>query len=681
MRQRQPGSRKAAPQSPYRARPAGGGSKARLPDPPHLMMKPPRHLRKWARLRPENLYPVIQKDLSGPANSGSSGNSRVSCAKWHHAGKERAVTLPTQLRHELSAGIDLTRWVGSIGLAVAVGVVYFVAARLSLALLTKPEGVAVFWPAAGVSAGALIALGSQARWPVIVGTMAATIVANLFGDRNLWGAVLFGLCNAGEAVLTAWIVAHYFGSDFRLSKLRNVLGLAAAAIIGAAVSGVGGAMTFKLFHSTTTPILTTWQHWFASDGLGIITVAPVLIELASASRDRPPLSELVEGALAVTALALVSGFAIFLRSELLATVGPVAVLFAPLLWLAARCRPVFAAAAAFIVSLSIVWTTTFGIGYFGNPGLAMAERVEAAQVSILLVTIGASVLAALFAEIRDKRKLTEAALHASETQRYLIETERLAALGGLVAGVAHEINSPVGISLTVASTLAQRCTKFADQIVSGPVRRSLLAEFADGCRDAASQLVANLQRAAELIQSFKQVAVDRSHADRRSFDLNLATGQIVASVRPGLPKSRDSLVLEMPADITLDSYPGAYGQVLTNLIFNAVTHGFADRPGGHMLIKARRLGMEQVEITFCDDGRGIAEDVQRHVFDPFFTTGRAQGSTGLGLYIVHNLVTQKLGGRITLVSAPGKGTTVSMTLPLVAPGQAEPAGTAGRFKT
>jgi signal transduction histidine kinase len=583
-----------------------------------------------------------------------------------------------QVQHQLSTGIDLTRWVGSIGLAVAVGIAYFAAARLSLALLANPEGVAVFWPAAGVSAGALIALGSRARWPVVVGTMAATIVANLSGDRNLWSAVLFALCNAGEAVLTAWLIGHYFGSDFRLNKLRNVLGLAAAAIIGTAVSGIGGAIVFKLLHSTMTPILTTWQHWFASDGLGIITVAPLLIELVSASRDRPPLSEFVEGALAVAALALVSGLAIFLRSELLATVGPVAVLFAPLLWLAARCRPVFAAAAAFIVSLSIVWTTTFGIGYFGNPGLSTAERVRAAQVSILLVTIGASVLAALFAEIRDKRRLAEAALHASETQRYLIETERLAALGGLVAGVAHEINSPVGISLTVASTLAHRCANFADQIVSGPVRRSLLAEFADGCRDAANQLVANLQRAGELIQSFKQVAVDRSNADRRTFDLKHATEQIVASVRPGLPKSRDSLALEMPSDVTLDSYPGAYGQVLTNLIFNAVTHGFTG-PGGHMLINARRLGMEQVEITFSDDGSGIPEEVQRHVFDPFFTTRRAQGSTGLGLYIVHNLVTQKLGGRITLVSALGKGTTICMTLPLLAPGQAEPTSTVGRF--
>src|SRR5258705_12398531 len=155
-----------------------------------------------------------------------------------------------QVQHQLSTGIDLTRWVGSIGLAVAVGIAYFVAALLSLALLANPEGVAVFWPAAGVSAGVLIALGSRARWPVVVGTMAATIVANLSGDRNLWSAVLFGLCNAGEAVLTAWLIGHYFGSDFRLSKLRNVLGLAGAAIAGAAVSGIGGGRQIKNFSTT-----------------------------------------------------------------------------------------------------------------------------------------------------------------------------------------------------------------------------------------------------------------------------------------------------------------------------------------------------------------------------------------------------------------------------------------------
>ncbi len=579
----------------------------------------------------------------------------------------------------LAAGIDLTRWAGLTVLAAVVGISYFVAARQSLALLTKPEGVAVFWPAAGVAAGVLIALGPRARWPVVVGTMAATIVANLFGDRNLWSAVLFAVCNAGEAVLAAWLIERAFGPGFRLVRVRNVLGLVAAAIVGTAASAIGGTIGIKLFHNADAPLLATWQHWLASDALGIITVAPLLIELASSSRDRLSRSELIEGVLAVVALAVMCIVAIFQRWELLATVGPVALLFAPLLWLAARCRPIFASAAAFIVSLSIVWTTTFGIGYFGNPSLSMTERVLAAQISILIVTLGALVLAALFAEIRDKRRLAEIALQASETQRFLIETERLAALGGLVAGVSHEINTPVGTSLTVASTLALRCNSFADQIASGEVRRSQLAEFADTCRDASRQLVSNLERAGELIQSFKQVAVDRSLADRRTFDLKLVTEQIVVSVRPGLKRSRHSLGVEIPPGITLDGYPGPYGQVLTNLIFNAVTHGFADGRDGHVLIRARRLGADQVEVTVADDGVGIPGDVQRHVFDPFFTTRRAQGSTGLGLYIVHNLATQQLGGTVTLVSAPGKGTTVQITLPLVAPGQAWPASGAGRF--
>src|SRR5262249_30782211 len=158
--------------------------------------------------------------------------------------------------------MDVPRWVASIGLTVAVGVAYFVAARLSLLLLTQPEGVAVFWPAAGISAGVLIALRSPARWPVIIGTMAATLVAHLSRDRNGWSAVLSAVCNAGEAVLMAWLIERNFGSDFSLSKPRNVLGLLAAALVSVAVSGIGGAVTFKLFHGATTPMLSIWRHWF-----------------------------------------------------------------------------------------------------------------------------------------------------------------------------------------------------------------------------------------------------------------------------------------------------------------------------------------------------------------------------------------------------------------------------------
>ena len=159
-------------------------------------------------------------------------------------------------------------WVGSIGLAIAIAITYFLAARLSLALLTEPDGVAVFWPAAGIASGILIALGPGARLPVAVGVMAATITANLLGDRNLASAIVFALCNAGEAMLIAWLIENHFGSDFSLDSPRRVLGLFLATAVGTAISGIGGTAGFILFHGSEAPILTTWLNWFASDAIG-----------------------------------------------------------------------------------------------------------------------------------------------------------------------------------------------------------------------------------------------------------------------------------------------------------------------------------------------------------------------------------------------------------------------------
>jgi signal transduction histidine kinase len=278
-------------------------------------------------------------------------------------------------------------------------------------------------------------------------------------------------------------------------------------------------------------------------------------------------------------------------------------------------------------------------------------------------------------DLRSAKEKAEATLaEMREMQTTLIEAEKLAALGSLVAGVAHEVNNPVGISLTVASTLVNRSEAFAADIQSGQIRRSRLDEFIQGTRVAASQLVANLQRAAELIQSFKQVAVDRSHAERRTFDLGPATMQIMASLRPILRSSRIKLMVDIPDGIVMDSFPGPFGQVLTNLLLNAVHHAFPDGQEGTISIVARISGPAQVRLVFRDDGRGMSEDVQRHAFDPFFTTRRGSGGTGLGLHIVYNLVTQQLGGRIVLSSAPGSGTSFLLAVPLRAPGEVEKPG-------
>jgi signal transduction histidine kinase len=268
-----------------------------------------------------------------------------------------------------------------------------------------------------------------------------------------------------------------------------------------------------------------------------------------------------------------------------------------------------------------------------------------------------------------KEKAESALLELNTAQQNLIDAERLAALGGLVAGVAHEVNNPIGISLTVASSFARRSEIFETDLRSnGALRRSQLEEFVRTSRDAAQQLVANLHRAAELIQSFKQVAVDRSHAERRQFNLSEATDQIIASLRPVLKRAPIGLSVDVPEGLIIDGYPGSYGQILTNLFLNAVNHAFPDRRSGTISISARARGQDDIEINFTDDGAGMTPDVQRQAFDPFFTTRRNEGGTGLGLHIVYNLVTQQLGGRMMLESRLGQGTTFRIIMPRTAKG-------------
>jgi signal transduction histidine kinase len=286
-------------------------------------------------------------------------------------------------------------------------------------------------------------------------------------------------------------------------------------------------------------------------------------------------------------------------------------------------------------------------------------------------------------ELRTSKEKAESALVELNTaQQNLIDAERLAALGGLVAGVAHEVNNPIGISLTVASSFARRSEMFENELKSGGgLRRSQLEEFVRSSRDAAQQLVANLHRAGELIQSFKQVAVDRSHAERRQFSLGEATDQIIASLRPVLKRAPIALTVDVPEGLMIDGYPGAYGQILTNLFLNAVNHAFVDGRGGTIAISARARGHDDVEIIFADDGAGMTPDVQRQAFDPFFTTRRNDGGTGLGLHIVYNLVTQQLGGRMMLESRVGQGTTFRIIMPRVAKGGSDAADNLGDGNT
>jgi PAS domain S-box-containing protein len=271
-------------------------------------------------------------------------------------------------------------------------------------------------------------------------------------------------------------------------------------------------------------------------------------------------------------------------------------------------------------------------------------------------------------ELRRAKEAAEAALrNLREMQNSLIEAEKLAALGRLVAGVAHEINNPLGTALTVASSMEQKCKLFATQAALGTLKRSSLNEYVEAVRDGSAQLLESLNRAARLIQSFKQVASDRDNSDLRSFNLGELTEQVAVGLRPALPKNIAKLNVTCQENLLMSSHPGSYGQVLTNLFLNSIAHAYPDNDPGTIDIKVRAAGFNDVEIIFADDGCGMSPDVRRQAFDPFFTTRRHLGCTGLGLHIVYSVVTDRLGGRLRLKSEPGKGTEVTILLPRRAP--------------
>lgn len=266
--------------------------------------------------------------------------------------------------------------------------------------------------------------------------------------------------------------------------------------------------------------------------------------------------------------------------------------------------------------------------------------------------------------MRRAREIAETTLQRlRETQASLIEAEKLAALGRLVAGVAHEINGPVGSSLTVASSLQRRYEFFASEIKRGNIRRSVLNEFLESVREASVQLIANLNRASGLVQSFKQVAADRSRLEKRRFDIGELSEQIFVGLRPELRKR--GLVLEVTCepDLVMTSLPGPYGLVLSNLVLNSAAHAFPDGTRGTIAFKAQAFGEDNVEIILSDDGCGMSPQTRRHAFEPFFTTRRHEGAAGLGLHIVHSMVVDRLEGQLALTSEPGEGTTVRLILP------------------
>ncbi len=305
----------------------------------------------------------------------------------------------------------------------------------------------------------------------------------------------------------------------------------------------------------------------------------------------------------------------------------------------------------------------------GNTELdLLANKINEMRENILT---GLSERAVLYEELavlnesleRRVAERTEAVRHAQDE---LARSERLAALGSMVAGIAHELNTPIGNSLVAASTLNDKIHALGQRFEEG-LRRSDMQQFLDEADSIGVLLTRNIERSASLVSSFKQVAVDRTSSQRRRFDLGAVIQENMNTLSPVLRKTPYEVTVEVATLVAMDSYPGPLGQVVAALVNNAIMHGFHNRDHGRLSITVPVPAGDHAEIVISDDGAGIASGHLNRIFDPFFTTRMSEGSSGLGLNIVHNIVTTILGGKIHVDSMPGVGTTFRIAIPLDAP--------------
>lgn len=279
------------------------------------------------------------------------------------------------------------------------------------------------------------------------------------------------------------------------------------------------------------------------------------------------------------------------------------------------------------------------------------------------------------AAIEGRRRAEKALVDLRDAQAQMILQEKMASLGSMVAGVAHEVNTPVGLAVTGASQLRAETASILALAAQGQLRRSTFDEYLKVVDELATLIEKNATRAAELIQSFKEVAVDQSSDARRPYDLRAYVTEVLASLAPRIRHAGHKVEMAVPDGIEMDGYPGAMAQVITNLVINSIMHAYPDgQRNGTLRVAARVLEGDRVELAYSDDGKGIAPDLWPRIFEPFFTTRRGTGGSGLGLHLLYNIVTVRMGGTVRVGAAPQGGALFTLTFPRISPGiPAEPA--------
>ena len=539
-------------------------------------------------------------------------------------------------------GLAAWKWVRSIGIAAAVGVAYFLAAQLSNSFLITPETV-IFWPAAGISSGLLISLWSIARGPVLAGVIVATAAVNLLRHLGVAATAAWVLGNAAEPLIIAGLMQHYFGAHFKIDRLYCVLGLFAAAVAGTAVASTWWTFVYYWLFASLNEPTATWLHWIVSDFAGIVSVAPLVIGLAAALQRSPPRREAIESIAALAVVGAMTAVIVSLPQELWETVVPAALVFPILLWLAARSQPVFAAAGAFIVSMTVALTAIYGLGHFCGAGLSIGTRILQTQAIILVVGSGTAVLAALFAERRE----SEARLARSNMMLERERDNKLMNMEAMAASIAHELKQPltgiIGFGSMTLGFLGQTPPNHAK--AESSVKKMIAAgEETNKILDNMRALFGREKIAKERID-VNELVVDAL----RALDSDFKSHRVATSV-----DLAHELAPIMGHKVQLQ-------EVIINLVYNAIEAMDLVDEGHRMLKFGTRLSAgEAITITVEDTGPGFDPAKSDAIFDAFVTT-KPHGM-GLGLAICQRIVEQH-GGQLSASSANPQGAIFRVTLP------------------
>ncbi len=345
-------------------------------------------------------------------------------------------------------------------------------------------------------------------------------------------------------------------------------------------------------------------------------------------------------------------------------------------WLLGRLSAVCLAVAGSLVSLWVFAEQLQGKLRAIPP---VTEGDLTAQVAIFVVTamLGAAMAATLRLQYTKvnalannlqetnatlEQRVAERTAQLVTMQQKVMDAEKLTSLGSMVAGISHELNTPLGNALTVSTTLEEQVSALGKRVESGKLTRTEMTEFLSGAAGMAQLTTQSIRRAAALVSSFKQVAVDQTSEQRRSFQLDRVVADNVAALRPSIRNADIVIAVDIAKGIFCDSYPGPLGQVVSNLVQNAVVHGFEGRSQGRIDVSASTNG-SMVTLVVSDDGQGMAPPVLARVFEPFFTTRLGKGGSGLGLSVSHRIATSVLGGDLVARSQPGHGSTFTLTFP------------------